>query len=188
MREHRMIKNSTLDVAGHRGEAGFTLVETLVAIVVLVFGLMAVTNLLLVAANSNQVGNQATVAATSATQVMDVLKSTTWNSLVPGGSLTADATAPSPACGALVNPVAGIYNCDDIINGVGRIKTRWTIAAVPGTQRLLLITVRSEGTSVLGAGRTTATFTAFRACTESVAQSCPLTGILPQLSCCSQNF
>ena len=182
-----MMKKS-LASPGRRGQAGFTLVETLVAIVVLTFGLMAVTNLLMVSASSNMVANQSTAAATSATQVMDVLKSTTWNSLVAGGNLTADATSPSPACGALVNPVTGIYNCDDIINGVGRIKTRWTIAAVPGTTRMLLITVRSEGTSVLGAGRTTATFTAFRACTESVTQSCPLTGILPQRSCCSQVF
>ncbi len=34
-------------------EAGFTLIEALVAIVVLVFGLMAVTNLMIVAASSN---------------------------------------------------------------------------------------------------------------------------------------
>src|SRR5204863_2278147 len=39
-------------------EAGFTLVEALVAIVILVFGLIAVTNLMLVAASSNSVANQ----------------------------------------------------------------------------------------------------------------------------------
>ncbi len=62
-------------------EAGFTLVEALVAIVVLVFGLMAVTNLLLVAASSNTVANQGTAAVTTATQVLDFLKNTTFNTL-----------------------------------------------------------------------------------------------------------
>ena len=47
----------TLDHNDRSRESGFTLVETLVAIVVLVFGLMAVTNLMLVAATSNTVAN-----------------------------------------------------------------------------------------------------------------------------------
>lgn len=50
----------------HGGEAGFTLVEALLAVVVLIFGLMAVTNLMLVAASSNSVANQGTPAVTSA--------------------------------------------------------------------------------------------------------------------------
>ena len=46
-------------------EAGFTLIEALVAIVILAFGLMAVTNLLVVAAASNTVGNHSTAATTA---------------------------------------------------------------------------------------------------------------------------
>ena len=53
----------------------------LLLIVVLVFGLMAVTNLLLVAASSNTVANQGTAAVTAATQVMDFLKATTYDTL-----------------------------------------------------------------------------------------------------------
>ena len=61
-----------------RGEAGFTLVEALVAIIVLVFGLMAVTNLMVVAASSNSVANQSTAAVTSATRVLDLIKATSF--------------------------------------------------------------------------------------------------------------
>ena len=174
-----MMKKTTIDPNARRGQAGFTLVETLVAIVVLTFGLMAVTNLLLVSASSNQVANQATAAATSATQVMDVLKATTWGSLGAGGNLAADTTTPAPSCRALPIPITATFNCDDIVDGVGTIKTRWTITAIAGTQRLMMVTVRSEGTGVLGAGRTTATFTAFRACTQSTTGSCGVGACCP---------
>ena len=55
--------DTTRDNTERGAEAGFTLVEALVAVVVLVFGLMAVTNLLLVAASSNSVANQSTAGA-----------------------------------------------------------------------------------------------------------------------------
>ena len=159
-------------------ESGFTLVETLVAIVVLVFGLMAVTNLLLVAATSNTVANQASAATASASQVMDLLRSTPWTSVLPGGNLTADTTNPSPDCRALTSPLAA-YNCDDIIPGVGMIKTRWQITAGTGTVRLMLITVRSEGTGAIAGARSRATFTTYRTCTQSAAGSCGLNPCCP---------
>jgi type II secretory pathway pseudopilin PulG len=159
------------------GESGFTLVETLVAIVVLVFGLMAVTNLLLVAATSNTVANQSSAATASASQVMDVLRSTPWNSVLPGGNLTADTTVPSPDCRVLQAPI-NAYNCDDFIPGVGTIKTRWQVTAAIGTVRMVEITVASEGTGALAGARSRATFTSYRSCTESAAGSC---GVNP---CC----
>jgi type II secretory pathway pseudopilin PulG len=164
--------NSTLDPNVRRGEAGFTLVEALVAVVVLIFGLTAVTNLLLVAASANSVANQSTEATASATQVMDVLRSTAWNQLQAGGDLDNDSTNPSPDCRNLPNPVTGIFNCDDFIQGVGTIKTRWLITPGVGTVRLLQITVRSEGRGALAATRSRANFTTFRTCTQSAPGSC----------------
>jgi len=163
--------NTPIERVDRGGESGFTLVETLVAIVVLVFGLMAVTNLLLVAASSNTVANQASAATASASQTMDLLRSTPWNSLIAGGSLTNDTTSPSPDCRALVSPLVG-YNCDDNIQGVGTIKTRWQITPAVGTVRMLLITVRSEGQGALAGARSRATFTTYRTCTSSGATSC----------------
>jgi prepilin-type N-terminal cleavage/methylation domain-containing protein len=159
------------------GERGFTLVETLVAIVVLVFGLMAVTNLLLVAATSNTVANQASAATASASQVMDLLRSTPWTSVTAGGDLNADTTSPSPDCRALASPLTA-YNCDDVIPGVGTIKTRWLITAAVGTVRMRQITVASEGTGAMAGARSRATFTTYRTCTSSAPGSC---GVNP---CC----
>ena len=161
---------STLDPNDRRGQAGFTLVEALVAVVVLIFGLMAVTNLLLVAASANTVANQGSAATASATQVMDVLRSTPWNQLVPGGDLDNDV-GPAVDCRALPVPI-NTYNCDDTIPGVGVIKTRWLLTAGVGTVRLYQISVRSEGTGALAAARSRANFTTYRTCTQSAPSSC----------------
>jgi type II secretory pathway pseudopilin PulG len=192
------MNTTTADTHGRHEEAGFTLVETLVAIVVLTFGLMAVTNLLLVAASANSVANQSSAATASAIHVMDTLRSTPYLELCPGitgptgtcpatqGDLDNDSTNPSPDCRALPVPITNIFNCDDFIQGVGTIKTRWTITAGAGTSRLLQITVRSEGMGVLAAARSRATFTTFRACTQSTLASCPATGLgmAPNRQCC----
>ena len=156
-----------------RSDAGFTLVEALVAIVVLIFGLMAVTNLLLVAASSNTVANQGTAAVTSATQVMDFLKSTTYTTLDD----TAGGTAFSAADGGKdcndVTLVPTDWHCTTSTPGVGTIHTHWYITA-NADLRLLQIRVRSEGTGALAAARSRAEFTTFRTCTDSsVAGGCP---------------
>jgi type II secretory pathway pseudopilin PulG len=163
--------NSTLDPNARRGEAGFTLVEALVAVVVLIFGLTAVTNLLLVAASANSVANQSTEATASATQVMDVLRSTPWAELAAGGDLDNDV-GPATDCRALPIPITNTYHCDDVVQGVGTIKTRWLITPGVGTVRLFQISVRSEGRGALAAGRSRANFTTYRTCTQSTPGSC----------------
>jgi type II secretory pathway pseudopilin PulG len=164
--------------AGAR-EEGFTLVESLVAIVVLVFGLIAVTNLMLVAASSNTVANQGTAAATSASERMEILRNMQFATLLGGvgGSLTADLPAlggpcSPPAAGAIPMPPAS-YNCRDDIPGVGTVVTRWQITAVPGTGRMVFIQVRSEGTGVLSQTRSRAEFTTLRSCTDATAVTTP---------------
>jgi type II secretory pathway pseudopilin PulG len=162
-----------------RTEAGFTLVEALVAIVVLVFGLMAVTNLLIVAASSNTVANQGTAAVTSATRVMDWLKNTSFRDdadlttptrpfLTPGG--LAWPVAADPACAAAlacgVAPVTD-YHCNDTVPGVGGVHTHWWITLTAAEPRLLYLRVRSEGTGALSAARSRAEFTGFSTCTAA---------------------
>jgi prepilin-type N-terminal cleavage/methylation domain-containing protein len=139
-----------------RGEQGFTLVEALTAIVILSFGLMAVTNLLVVAASSNSVANQSTAAADMAARTMESLKLRPWNDalLAPGGGLGSCITS---------------YCQTDDIPGVGRIETRWQISTVDVRTRF--IRVRSEGRGALSGPRSRAEFTTFRSCT------------MPQLGC-----
>ena len=156
-------------------ESGFTLVETLVAVVVLVFGLMAVTNLLLVAASSNSVANQATAAVTSSTRVMDMLKTTTFTNLAAGGIALEVPPAGGKAC-ADPTLVWNDWHCTDDIPGVGSIHTHWWITATLDP-RLLYINTHSEGLGALAGVRSKSEFTTFRACTNSD----PATGGCPQV-------
>jgi Tfp pilus assembly protein PilV len=159
-----------------RAEAGFTLVEALVAIVVLTFGLMAVTNLMLVAASSNSVANQGTAAVTSATRAMDMLKANTYDVLddSPGGTTFASDHA-AKACDA-VDLVVTDWHCTDTVPGVGTVHTHWYVTAA-ADPRLLHLRVRSEGTGALSGARSRAEFTSFRACTNSN----PTTGQCPEV-------
>ena len=139
-----------------RTEAGFTLIEALISIVVLVFGLIAITNLFLVAGSSNTVANQSTAAADVAAQVLENFKSQPWNS-----------TQLAATTGAF--PTATPQRTDSIA-GVGTISTWWSITDVD--TRTKFIRVRSEGAGVLARARSRAEFTTYRACTTPVA-GCP---------------
>jgi type II secretory pathway pseudopilin PulG len=156
---------------GRRAQAGFTLVEALVAIVVLIFGLMAVTNLLLVAASSNAVANQSTAATSVASGVMDMLKATDYLAIPAGGppgGLTFEVPpGGGPACDVAV---PADFHCDLNVPGVGVIHTHWVVtpqALAPVDPRLVLIQVRSEGTGALSGPRSRAEFTTLRSCTNS---------------------
>ncbi len=136
-------------------EAGFTLVEALVAMVILSFGLIAVTNLLIVAASSNTVANQGTAAAAIASEQLEILKRTPFDAVATGGSVTSDTID---------------FMRDDAVAGVGTIHTRWQVVGI--NPRALFITVRSEGLGALTRARSRAEFTTFRSCTAA-ALGCP---------------
>lgn len=130
-----------------RPQAGFTLVEALIAMVILSFGLIAVTNLMLVATTSNTVANQSTAAASIASQRMEQLKALSFTDagMTAGGNVTTDTT--------------GFF--DDVqVPGVGTVHTRWQVTDVDPTTKFIV--VRSEGTGVLAGPRSRAEFTTFR--------------------------
>ena len=165
--------NATIREGKARGaEAGFTLVEALVAVVVLVFGLMAVTNLMLVAASSNSVANQGTAAVNSASRAMDMLKATTFTDMVAGGGI--DPFDTSDGGLACTDPALTFadWHCNDAVPGVGLVHTHWWITTTADA-RLLHVRVRSEGTGALSGARSRAEFTTFRACTNA-ENGCPL--------------
>jgi len=136
-------------------EAGFTLVEALIAIVVLVFGLLAVTNLMLIGASSNSVANQSSATTAIASDQLERLKATTFTSLTAGGNLTSDTTN---------------FFRDDAVDGVGPIHTRWVIAAPNAQTRF--IQVRSEPGGGMLKIRARADFSTFRTCTAP-SMGCP---------------
>ena len=146
-------------------ESGFTLAESLVAILILVVGLMAVTNLLVVGMASNVAANQGTAAATAASEALEALKAQPFTSaaMVPGGDAESD--------------IAG-YNQTVNLPGVGSIHTRWEIVDVDARLRFIRVRAQALGRSAvtpdsnLGGASSRSEFTTFRSCTQSTA-GCP---------------
>lgn len=127
-------------------EAGFTLIEALISMVVLVFGLIAVTNLLVVAGTSNRVAGDSTAAANVAQQQLEALANT------PYATLLAQVGAPQ----------TGFQQ----VPGVGRVNIDWDVfVADPTGTQLLFIRVGAETTNPLSRARSRAEYTTFRACT-----------------------
>ena len=150
--------------AQRRADSGFTLVEVLTAIVILVFGLIAVTNLLVVAGSSSTVANMGTTAAALGTEQMEVLKALPFPAGFAGPTLTPG--------GDLNNNLAGFYRDSAIdprlnVPGGGNITVRWQVTQVQN--QLMHIRVRAEADYGIARGRTRVDFTTFRACTAPVA-------------------
>jgi type IV pilus modification protein PilV len=137
-------------------QAGFTLIEALVAMFILSFGIAAIANLMLVAASSNSVGNATTASAAIASREMERLKAVPYNTLTVGGDLN--------------NNAAGFFR-EDNVPGVGFIRTRWTVTQTNDPQ-VRFITLRSQAEGALTGARSRAQFTVFRSCT-STALGCP---------------
>lgn len=164
-------------------EAGFTLVEALIAIVVLVVGIVAIVNLFVVASTSNAVGNHSTAATGQATETLERLKAIPFLDITAamGGGTEGDLDADAgsiPNCVEVPPPAAspdcvvpGNYNLARDVPGVGRIKTRWQIVRPgAGGPDALFIVVRSQSTATLAGIRSRSEYTTFRTCTVN---GCP---------------
>ena len=158
-------------VTGAADERGFTLIETLIAMVVIAVGMMAITNLFVVGAASNTVGNHTTNTTTIATETLERLRNIPFavgNPPVPqllvGGDLNATPTCddnnPANNC---IRP--GNYQAFKDVPGVGRVHTTWEITRIDG--QTYFIRVRSESTAALARARSRAEFTTIRSCTAT---------------------
>ena len=134
----------TVHKARGHDQAGFTLVEAVIAMVVFIVGIMAVSNMFLIAAAQTNMANCMTAATAEATQAMDILKATPITELAEGGDL--DDSIPE-------------YSPSNFVHGVARIETRWTIENVNGA---LFITVRAEPVSAIGGNAGAVSFSTFR--------------------------
>ena len=162
-------------------ESGFTLIEALVAMVVLAVGLVAVANLIVVGATSNTIGNHSTNTTTIATETMERLRNipfaTSASPAPPVPQLTvspAGAIDATPTCddnvtaNNCVRP--GNFQAFKDVPGVGRVNTTWEIVQIDG--QTMFFRVRSESTAVLARRRARAEFTTIRSCTATTL-GCP---------------
>ena len=86
----------------NRSEAGFSLVETIVATVLLATALVTSANLFTIATRANMAAQRATFAATLAQEKMEQLRSMTWgfdDLGLPASDYSTDITVDPPATG-----------------------------------------------------------------------------------------
>ncbi|MEO6400434.1 MAG: hypothetical protein ABIP62_00315 [Vicinamibacteria bacterium] len=150
--------------------AGFTLVEALMAVVILSFGLMSIANLSIVAISSNSVANRSSAATMIAAQQLEVLRSTPFSSLVA----TSIDTINIPTIGYERGYGLPTAAADPPFNleGVAEFVTTWRIQTL-STANMLFIQVRTEPRGFRGR-RSRAEFTTVRTCTGGTTTGCPL--------------
>jgi len=154
-------------------QAGFTLAEVLIAIVVLVFGLVGITNLFLLAGSSTSVANLSSATTTAAVETMETLKGKSFSTLSTGGSV--DGVSDSCVDGTFSRCDGDETVAADVkYKGVGRISTKWEITEAQGDPAVLFIRVRSEAMGPLGGVRTRIELTTFRVCSSAQADGCPV--------------
>jgi len=154
-----------MKVTHRSAEAGFTLAEALIAIVILVFGLMAITNLMVVGTTSTTAANHSTAATALASQKLEELKAQSFSVMAIGGDIDADSDAN--------------FRQDTTVSGVGTFRTTWEIRQID--RQVLYVRVRSESRAPLITRRSRAEFTTFRTCAEPPFQSSPTVGQCPTL-------
>jgi Tfp pilus assembly protein PilV len=75
-----------------RGEAGSLLLENLVAIAILMFGLLAAAPMFIQATKATEVGADVSAAGSAAVDRMELLRAIDYENLVVGGDLASDVT------------------------------------------------------------------------------------------------
>ena len=143
-------------------EAGFTLSEALIAMLILMFGLASIFNLMITATSSNNVANRATGATMIAAQQLEVLRATPFSALVATDPNSLNVPCPDPPA---VGPACLVTD----VQGVGRMETRWLIQTL-GTN-LLFLQVRTEPRG-FRARHAMADLTTIRSCTFGAAAGC----------------
>jgi len=170
-----MTTEKNLSRAGR--EDGFSLVEAIIAVLVFIIGIAAVSNLFIVAATANSTANTSSASATLASEVMDRLRaipmtgagkltarSPAASSLSPSASDNCAEAVPFPTVAAPTNCVVpGNFTMRRLVPGVGDIHVNWNITdASAGAGTLFFITVRAQSTAAIVGERGYAEFTTLR--------------------------
>lgn len=138
-------------------EAGFTLSEALIAMLILMFGLASIFNLMIMATSSNNVANRASAATMVAAQELEVLRSTPFAQLVDSPVNTLDVQT------------VGYFRITEVA-GVGTMESRWLVQTLTDPN-LRFLQVRTVPLGFRGR-QAMADLTTIRSCTFGTAAGC----------------
>lgn len=135
----RKAPRPTVDSSG--GEQGFSLVETLIACFVLMFGLLGLASLLSFAVATNLENKSDAFATTLAVRKMEELKGQPSTALADGGCTLAssgDIDFSATAAGGYSQTVTGVTN--------QTFDLRWNVTTANGLRKIVVAARRSNGT------------------------------------------
>ncbi len=132
-------------VSAVRGEDGTSLLEVLVALLLIAMGALSVAPMFVTSADANATGADITSLTSMATARMESLRATAFHNLIPGGSLTSSLASYSDT----TDPKAVVRW--EIIDGGGPTNTKTirlialVVTQLPGQQKSVeLSTLRSR--------------------------------------------
>jgi len=126
---------------GSSGEQGFSLVETLIASFVLMFGLLGMATLLSYAVATNLENKSDAFATTLAVRKMEELKGQPSTALADGGCTLAssgDIDSSGTAVSGYSQTVSGVTNQS--------FDLRWNVTTANGLRKIVVAARRSNGT------------------------------------------
>ena len=152
-------KPSVRKPSNRNNEAGFTLLEAIIATLILLFGLASIFNLMIVAVSSNSLASRASGATTIASREMEALRATAFTALAdsPVGVDTLDVQT------------VGFFRITNV-EGVGTFESRWQIQTLTDPN-LKYLRVRTEPQG-FRARAARAEFTSIRSCTAGTTAGC----------------
>ena len=138
-------------------EAGFTILEAVIATLILLFGLASIFNLMIVAVSNNSVANRGSGATTLAAQQMEILRSTPFSALADSPTDSLEVADPD-------------FSRIDHVEGVASYETRWEITTL-SDPNLKYLRVRVEPDGFRGRAARSE-LTTVRTCTTGSATGC----------------
>ncbi len=129
-----------------QSNAGFTLVEVLVALFLIGLGVLAAAPMFMYAMQGNAVGGEKGEAGALAVERMEILRAATYSSLTPGGSLTVNTTGYVDTSDP-DHTVRWLIETNTVPSGSRIISVRVVPAGtIPGSSReVTLTTIRGPG-------------------------------------------
>jgi prepilin-type N-terminal cleavage/methylation domain-containing protein len=153
-----------------RKDEGFSLIEVMVAIVILTVGLLSLAQMMVVATNSNSLSGRMTSCSALAKEQLERLKASPFYTnpvgLVRNPILAAGGGA-DPTLSTTVGGYSQLYDPNGIpTNGAGMFEVRWRITDVPTALPLAMVQIQVRCLAATGADQFSiigeARFTTFR--------------------------
>lgn len=138
------------EVNATRNERGFSLIEVMVAIVILTVGLLSFAQMMVLATNSNSLSGRMTSCSALAKEQLERLKAAPFFTVAP--------TVRNPmltAGGDVNNTVAGfsqLYDSDGlpVAGGGAQFETRWLVTDVPTGMPLQMVQIQMRCLAAAG--------------------------------------